>query len=121
MADPLLRIVDLHLSFGENRIFEHFNLQLDPGQIIRLTGSSGRGKTTILRMVTGLETRYRGEITTTFERPAFIFQDVRLLPWLSAAENVALPLMEELGKATALKKAESSLDACIWHPFIGVL
>ena len=85
-------------------------LNVDQGDIVALIGGSGCGKTTLLRMVSGLESITSGAITIdgeaiTAPHPAvgFIFQEPRLLPWLSVAGNIgfgiaSLPRDEREGR-----------------------
>lgn len=67
-----------------------------PGEYVALIGASGAGKTTLLRMIAGLERRFSGSIRVgdaPVTKPGLdrqmVFQDTRLLPWLSALDNVA--------------------------------
>jgi len=87
---------------------------LSPGEIICLLGASGSGKTTLLRILSGLDGNYGGQVTSEVARPgsqvAYLSQNDRLLPWRSAAANVALGL-ELLGhnKKSAYQEALNAL------------
>jgi NitT/TauT family transport system ATP-binding protein len=61
-----------------------------PGEFIALFGPSGAGKTTTLRIVLGLDTRFTGAVRRPQGRLGVMFQEPRLLPWLSLAENLRL-------------------------------
>lgn len=63
-------------------------VSLDAGQCLDLKGPSGSGKTSLLRAIAGLAPLASGEIENGFERIGFAFQDNRLIPHLSARENV---------------------------------
>jgi len=79
----------------ERRIFEEFRLAGDPGAFVCLLGPSGIGKTTLLNMISGLDTDYSGRIAfcgVPKPRMAYVFQTPRLLPWRTVIENVLLPL-----------------------------
>ncbi len=67
------------------------------GEFVALLGPSGCGKSTLLRLLAGLETPSQGAIEFAEGRPkpggiGFVFQDATLMPWATAAQNVALPL-----------------------------
>jgi ABC-type nitrate/sulfonate/bicarbonate transport system ATPase subunit len=88
------------------RIFEGFHLSVDPGAFVCLLGQSGIGKTTLLNMISGLDTDYSGRIEFHGEpkpRMGYVFQTPRLLPWRTVLENILLPLPStESSRKTAL-------------------
>jgi ABC-type nitrate/sulfonate/bicarbonate transport system ATPase subunit len=80
-------------------VLEDVNLQIEPGEFVTLVGLSGCGKSTILRLVVGLDDDYDGDILLDgipIEGPglerSIVFQEHRLLPWLTVEQNVALGL-----------------------------
>ena len=81
----------VRMAFGEKQIFSDLSLSLSfPGQYAIL-GPSGRGKTTLLRLIAGLETPLSGSIALPEgKRVCFCFQEDRLLPWKTVLENVTL-------------------------------
>ena len=96
---------------GGRQALGPFSLALAEGQITALVGPSGCGKSTALRLLAGLETGARGEITRTPGRgeTAVVFQAPTLAPWLSAAANVALPL--ELAGADRAEARAQAVEA----------
>jgi len=86
----------VHMAFGEKEIFSDLNLSFaSPGQYAIL-GPSGRGKTTLLRLIAGLEKPFSGRITLPQDaRISFCFQEDRLLPWKTILQNVALVCSDE--------------------------
>ncbi len=114
-----MRIENLTVSFGERKVLNSLSLTIPESGIIMISAPSGFGKTTLLRAVAGIITPDSGSIDG-FGRVGYAFQEPRLLPWLSAVDNVtlvrekpdeseALCLLERLGLGgeDALKKARS--------------
>lgn len=88
----MLTITDLSFSYTSKRpILDSFSLTALRGERICIRGASGKGKTTLLRLVAGLETPTSGEIAIAPGcKTAMVFQEDRLLPWLTAKGNVSL-------------------------------
>ena len=108
-----LSLRGIHKSFGENPILKGVSLDAEPGEFIALVGPSGCGKSTLLRIMAGLETADRGEILVAnrditslkaaARNIAMVFQSYALYPHLTAAQNIAVPLvMRRLTRAQRL-------------------
>ena len=108
----MIKIDSVSFSYGEKCIFDGFSANIAPG-VTSLSAPSGYGKTTLLRLIAGLETPKSGSITGVPDRISFMFQEDRLLPWLTALENVAAVLPKERrGEAAAfLELTELSGEA----------
>ncbi len=91
MHNPSVCFEHVHMAFGEKQIVSDLSVSLSvPGQYAIL-GPSGRGKTTLLRLIAGLEKPLSGSISLPKDaRISFCFQEDRLLPWKTVLENILL-------------------------------
>ena len=78
-------------DFGERAVLSGLDLTVDDGEFVALLGRSGTGKSTLLRILAGLDPSYQGDVLVP-ERRAVVFQDPRLLPWQRVLPNVSLGL-----------------------------
>lgn len=96
-----VKITDVEKHFGRAKarvdVLREINLEIAEGEFVALLGPSGCGKSTLLRLVAGLDLPSAGsviigdrEVSGVDSRCGVIFQEPRLLPWLSLRENVAL-------------------------------
>ncbi len=85
------------LSEGrKTEVLRNLDLTVPSQEITVLLGRSGCGKTTLLRLIAGLDTDYTGTIQTPQDsRTAFVFQEPRLMPWLTVRENIAFGLKKK--------------------------
>ena len=89
-------------SFGSVKVLEEFNLEVEPGEFLVLLGASGSGKTTALRILSGLETPSAGrvhigdrdvtEVLPKYRDISMVFQSYALYPHKTVAENIGFPL-----------------------------
>lgn len=91
-----LHIENLSKRFGSKTVLEQINFSMQSGEFLALVGSSGSGKSTILRLIAGLDQPSDGRVLVDGDRVTgpgpdrgMVFQKYSLYPWLSAAENVA--------------------------------
>ena len=96
---------------NEVRALEDIGLEIKEGSFTSIIGGSGCGKSTMLRIIGGLDTEYTGEVfvngskvTAPSREKGFVFQDHRLLPWLTVKENIRFSLPKEQKKNDALIK-----------------
>jgi len=132
MANSLVEVRDLHKVFqrGGQRIdvLQGVTLDIPEGDFLALMGPSGSGKTTLLNLIGGLDTPTQGSISVAGDRIdnlaggklsawrarhiGFVFQLYNLLPVLTAARNVELPLLlTKLSKSERKKRVEVALKA----------
>ena len=91
----MIEIKKLSFSFGEHKIFDELCLKIENGERIILSGPSGVGKTTLLRLILGLEKAKKGNINTENAKISAVFQEDRLLPFKTVKENLCLFTSEE--------------------------
>jgi putative ABC transport system ATP-binding protein len=134
---PILQASDLHQSFtdatGTVDVLKNIHLQVQAGQSVALIGSSGRGKSTLLALLAGLDTPTQGRVELLGQalgaqseearaalrrgRVGFVFQNFQLIPHLTALENVLLPL-ELAQPKTAFSALQSTAQR--WLDAVGL-
>ncbi|CYW52428.1 TPA: amino acid ABC transporter ATP-binding protein [Streptococcus suis] len=119
----MLELRNLSKRFEDKQIFSNYDLVIPEGKIVGIVGQSGGGKTTLLRMLAGLETidsgtlMYNGQELPLEELGkrhllGFVFQDFQLFPHLSVLENLVLSPMktQNMSRSEAEDKALKLLD-----------
>lgn len=76
-------------SFGDVQVLGRLRFTLRPGETLAILGPSGVGKSTLLRIVAGIDFAYQGHVRVPARR-AMVFQDPTLLPWRSALDNLRI-------------------------------
>ena len=111
----LLNAVSKH--YAENIVLNQLDLHIPAGQFVAVVGRSGGGKSTLLRLLAGLETPTAGDVlagTTPLaeiqEDTRMMFQDARLLPWKSVIDNVGLGLQGQWRDAARRALAAVGLE-----------
>lgn len=81
----------------QTTVFEDFDFDLQPGEIVSLIGPSGIGKSTLLNILAGLDTDFDGQSSARkVESIGTVFQTPRLMPWLTVRENIELVCQKPL-------------------------
>jgi len=113
VTEPVVRIVDLHKSFGSLEVLMGVNLEVQRGEVVVILGPSGSGKSTMLRCVNHLEVPTSGEVwledvqinapetnvNKVREHIGMVFQSFNLFPHLTAKGNVMLAQRKVLGRS----------------------
>lgn len=89
-------------SFGPDEILRDITFKMKRGERLALLGPSGIGKSTLLRIISGLDTQFEGQIDVP-QKLAFVFQEPTLLPWRTVAANLTL--------TTGARDPEAALSA----------
>ena len=119
----MLELKNISKKFKDRQILSDFNLTVEENKILAIVGPSGGGKTTLLRMLAGLEKIDSGEIIYNGEPLpidelekrnllGFVFQDFQLFPHLTVLENLVLSPIKTMSmeKNNAEKKAKELLE-----------
>ena len=101
-----MKIQHLCKFFDGKVVLDHVSLTLESGGTACLMAPSGRGKTTLLRCIAGLETPDSGQITDLPERIAYVFQEDRLCDGFSAVDNIRLVTGKALGEGEIRRHLE---------------
>src|SRR6516225_8629821 len=109
MAEPMISIRDLSVSYEGHQVLDRVNLDINPNEVLVLLGGSGSGKSTLLRHIIGLEQPTSGEVLVNGvdinhcsakvlkdvrRKVGVAFQEAALFNSLTTEENVSLPLRE---------------------------
>jgi polar amino acid transport system ATP-binding protein len=122
---PIINLSGVTKSFGTTQVLKQINLEVRQGEVLVLIGASGSGKSTVLRIMSGLETADAGEVWVN-EVPlhdarrareirghvGMVFQQFNLFPHKNALGNVSLALIKarKMNPADARKRAMEALD-----------
>lgn len=125
----MIKINNLHKKFGETTVLAGIDLEISKGEIVVIIGSSGTGKSTLLRCINFLETANKGsiciddvrvdtksyvksEILALRRKTGFVFQNYALFAHLTAKQNIAEGLITVRGwkKEQAYQRAQQILD-----------
>ena len=88
----MINLNNVTVRYGSTVVLKDFNLSVAKGEHIAIMGESGSGKTTLLKLISGQQFPTDGTIQINAKRISYMFQEPRLLSWLTTAENVNLVL-----------------------------
>jgi nitrate/nitrite transport system ATP-binding protein len=111
----LIELTDIAKAYSARNVLERINLSIEEGEFVSVVGASASGKTTLLKIASGLIEADRGSVTlggqpvNGFWRDAsIVFQNYSLLPWLSSLENVRLAVEAAWPEWTPARHIEQS-------------
>lgn len=114
-----MRIYVVKKAFGEKTVLNQFYGEFPEGKVTSLSGPSGMGKTTVLRLLSGLDRDYSGTMENRPEKPVILFQEDRLVESISVLSNLKAvkndetlirKLLEEIGLEGEERSKVSSLS-----------
>lgn len=117
----MTKFENVSFSYGEKPIIVDWTFSIPETGVTCLFGPSGCGKTTVFRLLCGLEAVSSGQIVDGPKCPAVVFQEDRLLPWISVLENVLLgisdnPTKEDQVEAQAMLESVGLGDMANAYP-----
>ncbi|WP_092498049.1 ABC transporter ATP-binding protein [Faunimonas pinastri] len=128
-GNPGIRVRDLTLRFGAQTVFENLSFEISGGEFVALLGSSGVGKSSLLKIIAGLADATAGSVIGTDGLPipgriAYMGQQDLLYPWLTVMQNVTLgarlrrepvdrPWAEHLLERVGLSTRQKALPAAL--------
>ncbi|MFQ3308489.1 MAG: NitT/TauT family transport system ATP-binding protein [Candidatus Nanohaloarchaea archaeon] len=102
----MIQIKNFSKSYGNEKVFENFNLEVEKSEVLEIEGETGKGKTTLLRCIAGLE-EYQGEIKK-YGKISYLFQEQRILEWLNIRKNILIPV--KLSKEPVTEKHVEKME-----------
>ncbi len=131
MTETLIKIENLHKSFGKNEVLKGINLEIKRGEVVVIIGPSGSGKSTLLRSMNLLEEATKGKVIfegvditdkkndlfAMREKMGMVFQQFNLFPNMTVMENITLSPIKTKGesKAVAEKRAQELLEKLVYQ------
>lgn len=107
----MIELVDINKSFDQVQVLDNFSLIIENRKVLSLLGPSGCGKTTILKILAGLDKDYKGNIKGLLNKQvSYVFQESRLIPWLTVKENLSFVLEGQIENKKLDKYIEDFLD-----------
>ena len=91
--EPIVEVIDLCKSFGKKKVLDHVSFNVYKNEVLLIMGCSGTGKSTLLKIICGLEEPDYGKIILKTDHLGMVFQGAALFDSMTVFENVAFPLI----------------------------
>lgn len=104
-----IELINLCKYYGDKYIFKNFNRGFERNKITTIVAPSGYGKTTLLNIISGLEDCNGGEVIVKSKNISYMFQEDRIIPWLTVYENIAFVLKSSMNN----KEIKERVDRCL--------
>ena len=109
--EKLIEFKNIKKSFDSLEVINDLSFEVGTNDIIGILGPSGVGKSTILKLIAGIEKQTDGILINNAKKIGYVFQEPRLLPWKTTMDNVLLPLIiSGIDKTIAQEKADYFLQ-----------
>jgi sulfonate transport system ATP-binding protein len=113
-GDKMIKINIKEKSFKGIKVLENIDISLKEAEFLSIIGPSGCGKTTFLNIVSSLDKNFKGNVNINSSNIGFVFQDARLIPWLTIKENLLIVSkdknIQEINELLKLVNLENILD-----------
>ncbi len=113
--NKIIQVKRISLNYKDNgeqfRVLDDVSFDVVPGEFLCIVGLSGGGKSTLLRILVGLQKQSEGKIINMPEQVGFVFQNFALFPWLNVESNISYGLrMQGLSKTQIHKRVREEID-----------
>lgn len=109
-SEPIVEVKNLTKYFGKNKVLENVSFKVYQNEILLIIGFSGTGKSTLLKLICGLEEPDSGEVILKTTHIGMVFQGSALFDSMSVFDNVAFPLVNNDSKMTKNQISEKVLE-----------
>lgn len=118
MKNPILELIDIQKEYDRGKyVLYDVNFSVSEGTIVAITGENGTGKSTLLRIIAGLDSWYKGEVVFRGKKHINSSTDIMLLnqsyeqlfPWLTVVQNVTKPIQLSQGKSYQEARAKAQI------------
>ncbi len=108
--EPIVEVIDLCKSFGKKKVLDHVSFKVYKNEILLIIGLSGTGKSTLLKIICGLEEPDSGKVILKTDNLGMVFQGAALFDSMTIFENVAFPLINTIKKGNGVDLKSKVLE-----------